>query len=108
MKTNPTIQSIAAAISCRSHQHSTSPPTRYIPGMLLATGVALCAGSTTVHAQAWATVDDIVDPASSGYAATSDSAGNLFDAGSMNMIGANGVLNYAVVMESLDPPPSCP
>ena len=70
-----------------------------IPRVLLALGVAVCAGSPIVKAQTWETVDDIDSPAAFAAGVVSDSAGNVFVAGSIKDATGN---SHATVMKSND------
>ena len=72
--------------------------TRRMSRLMLTLGMALCAGSASVQAQTWETVDD-VSPYSAAFGATADRAGNLFVAGYMRDA-AN--LQHAVIMKSSD------
>ena len=67
--------------------------------LTLAIGVVLCASCAALHAQTWATVDDVDAPAASAREVTADSEGNIFVAGSMK---DETTRNHAVIMRSTD------
>ena len=87
-------------LSNRQSDGRLETPARRVSGLIPAICLAFLINSASVQAQTWSTVDDALGPAGEVvYQTTSDSAGNLFAAGTMR----DATQRYhAVIMKSSD------